>query len=300
MPICASSIPDACRIMSAALFLGAIASPGAAQEPVPANRGAAADAPASTSPAMERLKAALGARRADAPHGPAALPALPQVMRRRAFEGLDRRKAAPDVEQRARGAHAQAAGQLEEGRDTMTARLYQALGLAPPGSEASGLVAQAQSSGAPSTGAWVPVLFVSSSMPIATLRTYAGQLERAHGVLSFRGVPGGLGRIGPMAKLSAEILRQDPGCEGPACAMRDVQLIVDPILFRQHGVRVVPALGMIPGDPTAPYCERENEDAPSAAHLVFGDAALSGLFEEYRRLGGAREVRDAETSLSRR
>lgn len=300
MPICASSIPDACRTLGAALVLGAMASPVAAQDAVPANRDAAADAPVSASPTMERLKAAVGARRPDAPQGPAALPALPQAIGRRAFEGLNGRKAAPVIEQRARGAHAQAAGQLEGSRDAMTARLYQALGLAPPGSEVNGLVAQAQPSGMPSTGAWVPVLFVSSSMPIATLRTYAGQLERVHGVLAFRGVPGGLGRIGPMAKLSAEILRQDPGCEGPACAMRDVQLIVDPILFRQHGVRVVPALGMIPGDPTAPYCERENEDAPSAAHLVFGDAALSGLLEEYRRLGGAREVRDAETSLSRR
>ncbi|WP_328804698.1 type-F conjugative transfer system pilin assembly protein TrbC [Sphingobium psychrophilum] len=137
-------------------------------------------------------------------------------------------------------------------------------------------------------------------MPIETLRTYAGQLERARGVLAFRGVPGGLVRIEPMARLSAQILRRDPGCEGPSCAMRDVQLIVDPLLFRQQGVARVPALAMIPGDPTRPYCEREDDLPARPDHLVLGDAALSGLLEEYGRIGGGREVRDAQARLSSR
>ena len=115
-------------------------------------------------------------------------------------------------------------------------------------------------------------------------------------------MPGGLTKVGPMAKLSAQILRLDPGCEGPACAMRDVQLIVDPILFRQHGVVRVPALGLLPGDPTKPYCEREEDGSASAraSHLVYGDAALSGMLETYARLGGTEEVRDAQTRLERR
>jgi hypothetical protein len=82
--------------------------------------------------------------------------------------------------------------------------------------------------------------------------------------------------------------------------MRDVQIIIDPLLFRQQGITRVPALAMIPGEPTQPYCERD-EDAPArAAHLVLGDAALSGLLEEYARLGGKMEVRDAQARLSSR
>ena len=136
-------------------------------------------------------------------------------------------------------------------------------------------------------------------MPVTTLRTYAAQLEKARGILAFRGMPGGLTKVAPMAKLSAEILRRDPGCEGPACAMRDVQLIVDPLIFRQHGVAQVPALAMIPGDPALPYCEREDE-SPRASHVVYGDAALSGLLEEIARLGGKEEVRDAQSRLEAR
>ena len=137
---------------------------------------------------------------------------------------------------------------------------------------------------------------VSSSMPIPVLRAYAAQLERARGVMAFRGMPGGLRKVGPMAKLSAQILRFDPGCEGPACAMRNVQVIIDPLVFRQHGIARVPALAMIPGDPTQPYCERES-DSPRASHVVYGDAALSGLVEEYRRIGGSMEVRHVQALL---
>src|SRR3546814_14823474 len=69
--------------------------------------------------------------------------------------------------------------------------------------------------GAPAVAAagWVPVLFVSSSMPISTLRNYAVQLEKVRGVMAFRGVPGGLRKMGPMAKLTAQILRLDPRSE---------------------------------------------------------------------------------------
>ena len=109
-----------------------------------------------------------------------------------------------------------------------------------------------------------------------------------------------MSKIGPMAKLTAQILRVDPGCEGPACTMHNVQLIVDPILFRQHGVNQVPAFAMVPGDPILPYCERDDEVGPRASHLVFGDAALSGLMDEYGRLGGKEEVSDAASRLSRR
>lgn len=52
-------------------------------------------------------------------------------------------------------------------------------------------------------------------------------------------------------------------------------------------------------DPTQPYCERDDA-SPRGSHLVLGDAALSGLFEEYGRLGGKAEVSDALTRLESR
>jgi type-F conjugative transfer system pilin assembly protein TrbC len=246
--------------------------------------------------AMARVKGAVSRakqERTDVPD-----PRLPQAAseaeRRRAFEGLRKRLPAPEIDARARAALASGEARLAAERETQAKRLRQALGLEPGEMEAV-----AKAGPGPAIKAWVPVLFVSSSMPVPVLRSYAAQLDRVRGVIAFRGMPGGLRKVGPMAKLTAEILRLDPGCEGPSCTMRNVQVIIDPMVFRQHAVTRVPALAMIPGDPTQAYCEREDE-SPRASHVVYGDSALSGLFEEYARLGGDKEVRDAQALLGAR
>ncbi|WP_228383777.1 type-F conjugative transfer system pilin assembly protein TrbC [Sphingopyxis fribergensis] len=214
--------------------------------------------------------------------------------RKRAFEGLRGRAAMPEMDARARAAQARGEASLAAERERQAKALRQALGLEPAEEQAL-----AKAAPAATAKGWVPVLFVSSSMPISTLRNYAVQLERVHGVMAFRGVPGGLRKMGPMAKLTAQILRLDPGCEGPNCVMRNVQLIIDPIVFRQHGIVQVPALAMVPGDPTQAYCERD-DDSPRAAHIVFGDSALSGMLDEYARLGGKEEVSHAQALLANR
>ncbi|WOF45044.1 conjugal transfer protein TrbC [Sphingopyxis indica] len=245
---------------------------------------------------MNRLESVVSRGKADAAQRPD--PQLPRTDnpadRRRAFDGLHKRLPAPDMEARARAAQARGEASLAAERERQAKALRQALGLEPAEEKAL-----AKASPASAAKGWVPVLFVSSSMPISTLRNYAIQLEKVRGVMAFRGAPGGLRKMGPMAKLTAQILRLDPGCEGPNCAMRDVQLIIDPIVFRQHGISQVPALAMIPGDPTQAYCERDDE-SPRAAHVVFGDSALSGMFEEYARLGGKEEVSHAQALLGAR
>lgn len=280
--------------MIALALLLAASAPSQAQDSAPpanARESAAAEGDA----ALERLERATAARKREADtRGPTALPTPSEATRRRAFDGLRKRAPSPAMDARARAALDKGKDAMAAERDAMARRLGQALGL-----DAPDMAAVAGAAAPPSVTGWVPVLFVSSSMPVSTLRTYAAQLERAGGVLAFRGMPGGMRKVAPMAKLAAEILRHDPGCEGPVCAMRDVQLIVDPLIFRQHGVTRVPALAMVPGDPVLPYCERE-DDSPRGVHVIYGDAALSGLFEEYARLGGKEDVRDAQARLQGR
>ncbi|WP_408591262.1 type-F conjugative transfer system pilin assembly protein TrbC [Novosphingobium sp.] len=244
--------------------------------------------------AMERLKRAVAHQVKGAVTGPTALPTLPEAARRRAFDGLRARTPDPAMETRARAALQTGKDAFAAQREAMAQRLRQALGLDAPDVAA---VTAAAAAGA--RRAWVPVLFASPSMPIATLRNYAGQLEQVGGVMAFRGMPGGMQRVAPMARLSAQILRIEPDCDGPACTMRNVQLIVDPLVFRQHGVSVVPALGLIPGDPTQPYCERDGS-SPASRHIIYGDAALSGMLAEYARLGASEEVRDVQARLQGR
>jgi len=295
MPICRPSASSAVRASTALLALGfaaSFAASVAAQETPPSPPQTGTRAQGDT--AMERLKGTVARRKADSTSGPTALPELPEAERRRAFEGLRKRAPSPAMEARARAGVEAGRDALAAQREAMAKRLAQALGL-----EAPDMAAVADAAGPKAATAWVPVLFVSSSMPVTTLRTYAAQLEKAGGVIAFRGMLGGLGHVGPMAKLSAEVLRLDPGCEGPACAMRNVQLIVDPLVFRQHGVNAVPALAMVPGDPTQPYCERDDA-SPVATHVIYGDAALSGLLDEYARLGGKQEVEGVQARLEGR
>ncbi|NKJ02381.1 type-F conjugative transfer system pilin assembly protein TrbC [Novosphingobium sp. SG707] len=291
MPISKRSA-NSCAWLLAGLILAP--KPGWAGSPAPAEK-ARWQVQAEGNAAMERLKRVItAARQSD---GPApAIPARSEpdpLLQRRAFEGLSRPKGDPALGKRAEMDIAAARQALAAERERASQRIAQALGLEQP--EAIALAGAAPASLKKS---WVPVLFVSSAMPVEVLRTYAAGLARVGGVMAFRGMPGGMARVEPMAKLSAQVLRLDPGCEGPACAMRDVQIIVDPLIFRQHGVTKVPALAMIPGDPTQPYCERD-ENSPGAAHVIYGDAALSGLLEEYRRLRGKEEVRDALAHLAR-
>lgn len=285
MRISKPSIHSACVV----LLVGA-ATAALAQD---SGRQSAAD---QGSASMGRLESAV-ARGKDAA-GRVLDPKLPRTDdptdRRRAFEGLRNRIPAPDMEARSRAAQARGQASLAAERERQAKALRQALGLEPAEEQAL-----AKAAPAVTAKGWVPLLFVSSSMPISTLRNYAVQLERIHGVMAFRGVPGGLRRMGPMAKLTAQILRHDPGCEGPSCVMRNVQLIIDPVVFRQHGIAQVPALAMIPGDPTEAYCERD-DDSPRAAHVVFGDSALSGMLDEYARLGGKEEVSHAQALLADR
>lgn len=278
MPICAQQTPGRDSIQ---------------QKPtgqVNAREAAAAQGDA----AMDRLKGAVvGATEKPGVTGPGAMPVPTNDQRRRAFDAMRGHVTSPAMEARAREALKAGDAVLDAERERQAKRIAQALGLEAPD------IAGVTKAAAPAhSKAWVPVLFVSSSMPVAILRTYAGQLARVGGVMAFRGMPDGLAKVAPMAKLSAEILRLDPGCEGPACAMRNVQIIVDPIVFRQHGVSRVPGLAMIPGDPAIAYCERDDASARSV-HIVYGDAALSGLLDEYARMGGDKEVRDAQARLER-
>jgi type-F conjugative transfer system pilin assembly protein TrbC len=268
-----------------------------ADAPVSSPPGAAEAVATEGREAMERLRGAMAAPR-QAMVGPMT-PILPGIRtdeqtRRRTFAAMRHQESNPAMGARAATASALGEAGLASQTKAMAQRVGQALGLQAPD------IAELAKVPVPwvSVG-WVPLLFVSSSMPIETLRTYARQLERTGGAFAFRGMPGGLHAVAPMAKLSAGILRLDPGCEGPACAMRPVQIVVDPIAFRQHGIAQVPALAMVPGDPTQPYCER-GEAAPSPGPVVYGDAALTGLLEEYARLGGKEEVRDAQARLGNR
>ena len=124
-------------------------------------------------------------------------------------------------------------------------------------------------------------LFISSSVPLATLRNYAADIVKLNDprfILVLRGFVGGAKRIGPTASFIVEVLKEDPNCtlsSKEECAMREVPFIVDPTLFRKVGIEKVPAIAFLSGDKQTPF-------------IVYGDASLGYVLERF-----ARETRHA-------
>lgn len=166
----------------------------------------------------------------------------------------------------------------------MSARVFEALGVEDEaGIEMDSLPLSKRHPGS------VAVVFASSSIPLATLRSYAAQLEGTGGAIVLRGGVGGLKEMGPTVDFIMNVLKVDPACDGPDCDMREVSVLIDPVIFAQSGVKRVPAVAVVDRDPFLSYCERETPEARSDAWIVtYGDASLEGHLEELVRRGEKR------------
>ena len=122
------------------------------------------------------------------------------------------------------------------------------------------------------------VLFVSSSMPLKTLRAYARDLAKVGGVMAIRGGVGGLKEIQPTLSLIQSILSVKEGCQG-VCKMWGTEIVIDPMLFRLYGIKKVPALIYQPDMKIAAYCDGL-EQAKKASGIVYGDASLMAMLDE--------------------
>ena len=134
-------------------------------------------------------------------------------------------------------------------------------------------------------------IFASSSIPLGTLRNYAADMERLGDpsvVLVLRGFVEGPGRIGPTAKLAAEILKTDPACEPMKgdCSLRDIPFIVDPTLFRKFGISQVPAIVFAPDQ--------------GEALTALGDASLGYILRRFAEEGSGKALSAAADKLERR
>ncbi|RMB05051.1 TrbC family F-type conjugative pilus assembly protein [Eilatimonas milleporae] len=134
------------------------------------------------------------------------------------------------------------------------------------------------------------ILFASQSIPRVVLRRYARQLAKVNGVIVFRGVPGGLSKLGPLLELTQSIILEDPDCKRPDCAVYDVGVLLDPLIFRENQVTHVPAVMIVDRDPFRSYCQRpDDEKAASVSRFItYGDAHFTGHLEALEKQGDRR------------
>lgn len=135
-------------------------------------------------------------------------------------------------------------------------------------------------------------VFVSSSIPLVALRAMAKDLSRLNDpnvVIVLRGFVGGAKLIGPTSTLVAKIIVDDPDClaSGKAdCAMKPINIEIDPLLFRRYGIERVPAIAFVQNvmvkNAEASEGIKENADSGDA-WIVYGDASFPYSIELLRR-----------------
>lgn len=130
-----------------------------------------------------------------------------------------------------------------------------------------------------------PILFVSSSMPTRTLRTYAEALERVNGAMVIRGFVGGVSELAPTLRFIGEFLKIDPSCDNEPCDRRVVEVLIDPILFREYGIRSVPAFTIHGQTELDGYC-KGTAGLNASGVVVYGDNSVDYLITRYAHLSG--------------
>jgi len=148
-------------------------------------------------------------------------------------------------------------------------------------------------------------LFISSSMPIWTLRKYAGDLDKLGDpriVMVMRGFVGGMKYVKPTLAFVRKIVAKDPNCDSDKtkCEAYRVAMNIDPLLFRRYDISRTPAAVFVPDVRVmdASLSEGLEENAKVGDHfLLYGDASLDYILDAFHRESGAKSLERLRESL---
>ncbi len=143
-------------------------------------------------------------------------------------------------------------------------------------------------------------IFVSSSMPLETVRNYAASVSRlrdSHVLMVMRGFVGEMTKIRPTIDFVSSVLKEDPSClfAESDCRMRQGNLIVDPLLFRRYGIDRVPAVVYVRGLKSVDAALSEGDmknSCVSSSYTAFGDASLEYILDMVGRESGAVSLKE--------
>lgn len=148
-------------------------------------------------------------------------------------------------------------------------------------------------------------IFISSSMPLQTVRNYSASVARLGDpriVMVMRGFVGGMTRIQPTIRFVADALKKHHSCS-PAegeCDMVPVSLVVDPLLYRRYAIDRVPAVVFVRGvkaeNPGLSEGDVKNTDITDS-YTVYGDASLEYILQSIGRESGASSLKELLASV---
>lgn len=147
-------------------------------------------------------------------------------------------------------------------------------------------------------------LFVSSSVPMTTLRNYASDLSRLADPnisMVMRGMIGGMKYVRPTTEFVSKVIVKDANCKvfRERCDAHQVNFVIDPLLFRKYRITRVPAVVYAPRTGATEPDRSEGLTEPEREfYVLYGDASLEYLLETVRRETKSRSLGRAASALS--
>jgi len=150
-------------------------------------------------------------------------------------------------------------------------------------------------------------VFISSSIPLSTLRHYMGDIDRLHDpnvIVVLRGFVNGAKRVKPTFDFLSRLLVKDPGCDyySGRCSLFDVPIEIDPLLFRRYHIEEVPAFLYVSGiqvvDPDKSEGLLGNAKV-GEAYLIAGDVSLRYVLDRLGSASGSERLRMLAEELDR-
>jgi len=142
-------------------------------------------------------------------------------------------------------------------------------------------------------------VFISSSVPLDTLRNYARAIDRLgydNIFMVMRGFVGGMKYIRPTIDFISSILKKDSSCDfasGEQCEVFSAAVNIDPLLFRAYNISEVPAIVYARGVSVSDSALSEglaDNATYKDAYVVYGDVsieyAVKKIKEEIEKNGG--------------
>jgi len=145
-------------------------------------------------------------------------------------------------------------------------------------------------------------IFISSSMPLATIRNYAAAIDAIGDPNIFmvmRGMINGMTNIGPTVKFLGNVLKREPTCSD-ACAIFLGQVQIDPYLFNRYKVTQVPTVVYVKG------VEKENDEVSEgqpdlttagASYTFLGDVPLSYALDQIAQVSASLSAKTVAKKL---
>ena len=132
-------------------------------------------------------------------------------------------------------------------------------------------------------------VFISSSVPVSTLRNYAQDMDTigdSNIVMVMRGFIGGVKYMKPTLKFIQGVITKDRGCEfGQNCEAFNATVYVDPLLFRKYNINSVPAIVYAKGISVKDMGASEGLDGNADVadeYIAYGDVSIEYALEKIK------------------